>query len=43
MLTLGIVPVVYSLLDDLRNRLWKPVKFDGEAPVAPRPAAAAER
>ena len=42
-LTLGIVPVVYSLLDDLRNRLWKPVKFDGEAPVAPRPAAAAER
>jgi HAE1 family hydrophobic/amphiphilic exporter-1 len=24
-LTLGIVPVVYSLLDDLRNRFWKPV------------------
>jgi len=24
LLTLGIVPVVYSLLDDLRNRLWKP-------------------
>jgi HAE1 family hydrophobic/amphiphilic exporter-1 len=23
-LTLGIVPVVYSLLDDLRNRFWKP-------------------
>ncbi len=25
-LTLGIVPVVYSLLDDLRNRLWKPAR-----------------
>jgi HAE1 family hydrophobic/amphiphilic exporter-1 len=24
-LTLGIVPVVYSLIDDLRNRLWKPM------------------
>jgi hydrophobic/amphiphilic exporter-1 (mainly G- bacteria), HAE1 family len=32
-LTLGIVPVVYSLLDDLRNRIWKPVVLDGEAPA----------
>jgi HAE1 family hydrophobic/amphiphilic exporter-1 len=23
-LTLGIVPVVYALLDDLRNRFWTP-------------------
>jgi HAE1 family hydrophobic/amphiphilic exporter-1 len=28
-LTLGIVPVVYSLLDDLRSRLWKPVREEG--------------
>jgi HAE1 family hydrophobic/amphiphilic exporter-1 len=26
-LTLGIVPVVYSLLDDLRNRFWKPANL----------------
>jgi HAE1 family hydrophobic/amphiphilic exporter-1 len=38
-LTLGIVPVVYSLLDDLRNRFWKPVELDVEEPAA---AAAAE-
>ncbi len=34
-LTLGIVPVVYSLLDDLRSRLWKPAQIDGEHPAAP--------
>jgi HAE1 family hydrophobic/amphiphilic exporter-1 len=34
-LTLGIVPVVYSLLDDLRGRFWKPARIDGDAPVAP--------
>jgi HAE1 family hydrophobic/amphiphilic exporter-1 len=34
-LTLGIVPVVYSLLDDLRNRLWKP-HLPAEAPQAPQ-------
>jgi HAE1 family hydrophobic/amphiphilic exporter-1 len=27
-LTLGIVPVVYSLLDDLRGRFWKPARLD---------------
>jgi len=36
-LTLGIVPVVYSLLDDLRNRLWKPAR---ERPAPERVAAA---
>ncbi len=36
-LTLGIVPVVYSLVDDLRNRLWRPAR---ERP-APEPTAAA--
>jgi HAE1 family hydrophobic/amphiphilic exporter-1 len=34
-LTLGIVPVVYSLLDDLRSRFWKPARIDGDGPVAP--------
>jgi HAE1 family hydrophobic/amphiphilic exporter-1 len=33
-LTLGIVPVVYSLLDDLRNRFWKPVDLGGDEPAA---------
>ena len=41
-LTLGIVPVVYSLLDDLRNRFFKPaVKRvpDKETQKAPDAAA----
>jgi HAE1 family hydrophobic/amphiphilic exporter-1 len=38
-LTLGIVPVVYSLLDDLRGRFWKPAPLDGEPPGAPSPPA----
>jgi HAE1 family hydrophobic/amphiphilic exporter-1 len=39
-LTLGIVPVVYSLLDDLRNRFWKPAKLvDEAAATAGRPVA----
>jgi HAE1 family hydrophobic/amphiphilic exporter-1 len=29
-LTLGIVPVVYSLLDALREKLWKPVLAAGQ-------------
>ena len=29
MLTLGIVPVVYSLLDDLRQRFWKTSRMEG--------------
>ncbi len=33
-LTLGIVPVVYSLLDDLRGRLWKPMLPAHEAAAA---------
>jgi HAE1 family hydrophobic/amphiphilic exporter-1 len=33
-LTLGIVPVVYSLLDDLRSRFWKPALVVEEPPVA---------
>jgi HAE1 family hydrophobic/amphiphilic exporter-1 len=39
-LTLGIVPVVYSLLDDLRSRIWKrpgggrPVPVRKEAEIA---------
>ncbi len=40
LLTLGIVPVVYSLLDDLRSRTWKPAlqperssDAEGEAPA----------
>ena len=42
-LTLGIVPVVYSLLDDLRSRFWKPVDLgeDPAAPVVPVHAAGA--
>jgi HAE1 family hydrophobic/amphiphilic exporter-1 len=39
-LTLGIVPVVYSLLDDLRGRFWKPAQLDGE-PAAAAPSAKA--
>jgi HAE1 family hydrophobic/amphiphilic exporter-1 len=37
-LTLGIVPVVYSLLDDLRNRFWKPAVLDAETAAAPTTA-----
>jgi HAE1 family hydrophobic/amphiphilic exporter-1 len=37
-LTLGIVPVVYSLLDDLRNRLWKPVDLGEDVRVVIAPA-----
>jgi HAE1 family hydrophobic/amphiphilic exporter-1 len=33
-LTLGIVPVVYSLLDDLRGRYWKPALEVEPSPVA---------
>jgi hydrophobic/amphiphilic exporter-1 (mainly G- bacteria), HAE1 family len=41
-LTLGIVPVVYSLLDDLRNRLWKPAQRVAPAAAAgPAPAQGA--
>ncbi|MFT3914728.1 MAG: efflux RND transporter permease subunit [Anaeromyxobacteraceae bacterium] len=29
-LTLGIVPVVYSLLDGLRQRFWHPAKIEGK-------------
>ena len=36
-LTLGIVPVVYSLLDDLRNRIWR--RPSGGAPVPVREEA----
>jgi HAE1 family hydrophobic/amphiphilic exporter-1 len=39
-LTLGIVPVVYSLLDDLRNRFWKPVGLGDEASAAAEPGPA---
>jgi HAE1 family hydrophobic/amphiphilic exporter-1 len=39
-LTLGIVPVVYSLLDGLRGRLWRPAPVQ-EAPEAPTPRARA--
>jgi HAE1 family hydrophobic/amphiphilic exporter-1 len=41
-LTLGIVPVVYSLLDDLRARFWHPARPEGseaEAPVHAEPVA----
>jgi len=37
-LTLGIVPVVYSLLDDLRNRFWKPAVLEGEPAATPATA-----
>ncbi len=39
-LTLGIVPVVYSLLDDLRRRFWKPADLGDEAPAQVVPAHA---
>jgi len=42
-LTLGIVPVVYSLLDGLRARSWRPARSeggDGEATSGPRPVDA---
>jgi len=32
-LTLGIVPVVYSLLDDLRSRIWTPADLGEAAPA----------
>jgi HAE1 family hydrophobic/amphiphilic exporter-1 len=41
-LTLGIVPVVYSLLDGLRSRLWKPAvaaDVEEEEPTPVKPAA----
>jgi HAE1 family hydrophobic/amphiphilic exporter-1 len=40
-LTLGIVPVVYSLLDGLRARLWRPAVADDveEEPRTVKPAA----
>ena len=40
-LTLGIVPVVYSLLDGLRSRFWKPALTEAEIEAAERQAAAA--
>jgi HAE1 family hydrophobic/amphiphilic exporter-1 len=40
-LTLGIVPVVYSLLDDLRNRIWTPVALGNDSPVPAHLAPAA--
>jgi HAE1 family hydrophobic/amphiphilic exporter-1 len=42
-LTLGIVPVVYSLLDDLRGRLWKPMLPAREAPAADHHDAPAKK
>jgi HAE1 family hydrophobic/amphiphilic exporter-1 len=42
-LTLGIVPVVYSLLDSLRTRLWKPVVLDDGEPPAGHSAPVAAR
>ncbi len=43
-LTLGIVPVVYSLLDGLRNRLWRQAPQEVSPPeeATPRARAAAE-
>jgi HAE1 family hydrophobic/amphiphilic exporter-1 len=38
-LTLGIVPVVYSLLDGLRNRLFRPAREEPQEEVAPLRAA----
>jgi hypothetical protein len=40
-LTLGIVPVVYSLLDDLRGRFWKPALVV-EEPTVPAAEVAAK-
>jgi len=42
-LTLGIVPVVYSLLDDLRNRLWKPMLTEVETPAPEETGIAANK
>jgi HAE1 family hydrophobic/amphiphilic exporter-1 len=42
-LTLGIVPVVYSLLDDLRSKFWKSADLGDEAPAGPHPAPSIER
>jgi len=36
-LTLGIVPVVYSLLDSLRNRLWRPAREEPPPPEEATP------
>jgi HAE1 family hydrophobic/amphiphilic exporter-1 len=33
-LTLGIVPVVYSIIDGIRNRFFKPA-VDSDVPEAP--------
>ena len=42
-LTLGIVPVVYSLIDDLRSRLFKPARVElGDEAPAPAVAPAGE-
>ena len=42
-LTLGIVPVVYSLLDGLRSRYWKPALTEEELEAAERQEATAAR
>jgi HAE1 family hydrophobic/amphiphilic exporter-1 len=41
-LTLGIVPVVYSLVDGLRSRFWKPMLPVEAAPPAAGHGARAE-
>jgi HAE1 family hydrophobic/amphiphilic exporter-1 len=42
-LTLGIVPVVYSLIDGFRNRYWKPMSdVSAEADTSPHARAANE-
>ncbi len=40
-LTLGVVPAVYSVIDGLRSRVWKPALADGaeEEPTPVKPAA----
>ncbi|HSN90490.1 MAG TPA: efflux RND transporter permease subunit [Anaeromyxobacteraceae bacterium] len=40
-LTLGVVPVVYSLLDDLRSRFWKPAREASPAAEAEAPGPSA--
>ena len=41
-LTLGIVPVVYSLLDGLRSRLARPARREAEEAPTPRIQVAGE-
>jgi len=43
LLTLGIVPVVYSLLDGLRSRVWKPARGNVPEEVAVPSTRSAER